>query len=87
MQFCGFRSVIGTIWAVTDTDGRDLSEDFYEYMMSEDAGEICQVSFRFDNSDHSCLSTPSQIPSPFDGIFQYKLQRSFIIIIRLTHSK
>jgi len=26
MQYCGFRSVIGTMWAMADTDGADLSK-------------------------------------------------------------
>ena len=29
MQFCGFRSVVGTMWAMADTDGRDLARYFY----------------------------------------------------------
>ncbi|KAI0252344.1 TPR-like protein [Lactifluus subvellereus] len=29
MQFSGFRSVIGTMWAMADEDGQDLSEYFY----------------------------------------------------------
>ena len=27
MQFCGFRSVVGTMWAMADFDGRDLTKD------------------------------------------------------------
>jgi CHAT domain-containing protein len=26
MQYCGFRSVVGTTWAMADTDGADLSK-------------------------------------------------------------
>jgi CHAT domain-containing protein len=29
MQYCGFRSVVGTMWAMADTDGADLSKHFY----------------------------------------------------------
>ncbi|KAN0141040.1 CHAT domain containing protein [Lactarius tabidus] len=29
MQYCGFRSVVGTMWAMADTDGEDLSKCFY----------------------------------------------------------
>ncbi|KAH9069373.1 hypothetical protein EDB83DRAFT_2197119, partial [Lactarius deliciosus] len=29
MQFCGFRSVIGTMWAMADTDGVDLSKHIF----------------------------------------------------------
>jgi CHAT domain-containing protein len=34
MQFCGFRSVVGTMWAMADTDGRDLARDFYDSIFS-----------------------------------------------------
>jgi CHAT domain-containing protein len=34
MQFSGFRSVIGTMWAMVDEDGRYLSEHFYSKMFS-----------------------------------------------------
>ena len=30
MQFCGFRSVVGTMWAMADVDGSDLARHFYE---------------------------------------------------------
>ena len=29
VQYCGFRSVVGTMWAMADNDGKDLVEDFY----------------------------------------------------------
>jgi CHAT domain-containing protein len=35
LQFCGFRSVVGTLWAMADIDGPDVAEDFYRYMFSE----------------------------------------------------
>jgi CHAT domain-containing protein len=35
MQFCGFRSVVGTMWAMADTDGRDLARDFYYSVFSD----------------------------------------------------
>ncbi|KAI0003263.1 CHAT domain-containing protein, partial [Russula compacta] len=34
MQFCGFRSVVGTMWAMADTDGQDLARDFYKAVFS-----------------------------------------------------
>ena len=34
MQYCGFRSVVGTMWAMADTDGRDLAENFYNSVFS-----------------------------------------------------
>jgi len=36
MQFCGFRSVVGTMWAMADIDGRDLARDFYKSVFSEE---------------------------------------------------
>jgi CHAT domain-containing protein len=35
MQFCGFRSVVGTMWAMADTDGKDLARNFYESVFSD----------------------------------------------------
>jgi len=35
LQFCGFRSVVGTLWAMADIDGPDVAEDLYSYMLSE----------------------------------------------------
>jgi CHAT domain-containing protein len=37
MQFSGFRSVIGTMWAMADEDGQDLSEYFYGKMFTAGA--------------------------------------------------
>ncbi|KAI0252006.1 TPR-like protein [Lactifluus subvellereus] len=37
MQFSGFRSVIGTMWAMADEDGKDLSEYFYSKMFAAGA--------------------------------------------------
>jgi hypothetical protein len=38
MQFCGFRSVIGTMWAMADMDGAVLSKHFYKYIFMESVG-------------------------------------------------
>jgi CHAT domain-containing protein len=32
LQFCGVRSVVGTLWSMVDIDGPDVAEDFYKYM-------------------------------------------------------
>ena len=32
LQFCGFRSVVGTLWGMEDIDGCDVTKDFYKYM-------------------------------------------------------
>ena len=34
IQYCGFRSVVGTMWAMADEDGRDLAENFYKSVFS-----------------------------------------------------
>jgi CHAT domain-containing protein len=36
MQFCGFRSVVGTMWAMADMDGRDLARHFYRSVLSNE---------------------------------------------------
>ena len=35
IQYCGFRSVVGTMWAMADTDWADLSEHFYKTIFSD----------------------------------------------------
>ena len=34
VQYCGFRSVVGTMWAMADQDGSDLANHFYRSMFS-----------------------------------------------------
>ncbi|KAH8995837.1 CHAT domain-containing protein [Lactarius hatsudake] len=34
VQYCGFRSVVGTTWAMVDEDGRDLAKHFYKVLLS-----------------------------------------------------
>ena len=34
MQYCGFRSVVGTMWEMADVDGRDLAKTFYKSLFS-----------------------------------------------------
>lgn len=40
MQFCGFRSVVGTMWAMQDKDGRDLARYFYESVFSSETQDV-----------------------------------------------
>lgn len=35
LQFCGFRSVVGTLWAMADEDGPTVAEAFYQHMFRE----------------------------------------------------
>jgi hypothetical protein len=39
MQYCGFLSVVGTMWAMADTDGADLSKHFYKVIFSDKASQ------------------------------------------------
>ena len=39
MQYCGFRSVVGTMWAMADTDGADLSKYFYKAIFADKADQ------------------------------------------------
>jgi len=34
VQYCGFRSVVGTTWAMVDQDGQELAEHFYKALFS-----------------------------------------------------
>ena len=36
VQYCGFRSVVGTMWAMADQDGGDLAKCFYKSIFSSD---------------------------------------------------
>ena len=40
MQYCGFRSVVGTMWAMADTDGRDLAKYFYKSLFSRQDSSV-----------------------------------------------
>ena len=40
MQYCGFRSVVGTMWAMADTDGRDLARYFYKSLFSSQESSL-----------------------------------------------
>jgi CHAT domain-containing protein/tetratricopeptide (TPR) repeat protein len=35
VQYCGFRSVVGTMWAMADIDGPDLARRFYKSVFSD----------------------------------------------------
>jgi hypothetical protein len=38
VQYCGFRSVVGTMWAMVDEDGRDLATNFYKALFANSKG-------------------------------------------------
>ncbi|KAI0283884.1 CHAT domain-containing protein [Russula brevipes] len=35
VQYCGFRSVVGTMWSMADIDGPDLARNFYKSVFSD----------------------------------------------------
>ncbi|KAF9062799.1 CHAT domain-containing protein [Rhodocollybia butyracea] len=41
MQFCGFRSVVGTLWEMADVDGPDMVKDFYSHLFSDENVAQC----------------------------------------------
>jgi CHAT domain-containing protein len=43
LQFCGFRSVVGTLWAMEDEDGPTIAKEFYKYMFRKPGN---QADFR-----------------------------------------
>ncbi|KAH9000944.1 CHAT domain-containing protein [Lactarius hatsudake] len=40
MQYCGFRSVVGTMWEMADTDGRDLAKSFYKSLFPNQETDV-----------------------------------------------
>jgi hypothetical protein len=38
VQYCGFRSVVGTMWAMVDEDGQDLAKNFYKALFANSRG-------------------------------------------------
>ena len=38
VQYCGFRSAVGTMWSMADTHGRDLAKYFYKALFSGSRG-------------------------------------------------
>ncbi|KAF8262750.1 CHAT domain-containing protein [Lactarius quietus] len=40
MQYCGFRSAVGTLWAMADTDGPDLAEQFYRRVFATQERDV-----------------------------------------------
>ena len=39
MRRCGFRSVVGPLWSMGDTDGVDLRKRFYKLIFSDKASQ------------------------------------------------
>ncbi|KAH9956709.1 CHAT domain-containing protein [Russula dissimulans] len=45
MQYCGFRSVVGTLWAMADPDGQALAGHFYGLMFGKEPEDRRGVGF------------------------------------------
>ena len=43
LQYCGFRSVVGTMWAMADTDGCDMARCVYRSILSGNYEEPCYL--------------------------------------------
>jgi CHAT domain-containing protein len=41
IQYCGFRSVVGTMWAMADEDGQYLAENFYRSVFFSRKQGVC----------------------------------------------
>ena len=39
VQYCGFRGVVGTVWAMMNEDGQELAENFYKPLFSNSRRE------------------------------------------------
>ncbi|KAI9433916.1 CHAT domain-containing protein [Lactarius indigo] len=39
VQYCGFRSVVGTMWAMADVDGEELAKHFYKALFTTSEGD------------------------------------------------
>jgi len=44
VQFCGFRSMVGTMWAMADVDGGELARSYYEsvFLEKRQGGRYCE---------------------------------------------
>jgi CHAT domain-containing protein len=43
--YCGFRSVVGTMWAMADADGQDVVEEFHKSILSsEELNRVCHIT-------------------------------------------
>ena len=43
LQYCGFRSAVGTMWAMADTDGCNVARSVYRSMLSGNNEEPCYL--------------------------------------------
>ena len=60
MQFAGFRSVIGTMWAVDDGETNEITSTFYKYMVDE-SGRLDHTRAAF-----ALNKTMKSVHIPFD---------------------
>ncbi|KAI0344929.1 hypothetical protein BDW22DRAFT_979978 [Trametopsis cervina] len=48
MLFCGFRSVVGTMWRMTDADGPLIAQWFYEELLTKEILELDDIPYALD---------------------------------------
>jgi len=65
MQFAGFRSVIGTMWAVDDGETNKITSTFYRYMVDE-SGRLDHTRAAF-----ALNKTMKSVHVPFDQRILY----------------
>ena len=65
MQFAGFRSVIGTMWAVDDGEANKITSTFYRYMVDE-SGRLDHTRAAF-----ALNKTMKSVDVPFDQRILY----------------
>ncbi|KAI9567953.1 CHAT domain-containing protein [Boletus coccyginus] len=65
MQFAGFRSVIGTMWAVDDDETNKITSSFYRYMVDE-SGRLDHTRAAF-----ALNKTMNSVNVPFDQRILY----------------
>lgn len=50
MLFCGFRSVIGTMWAMNDNDGPLVAEATYSSLLKQEAIMLDVIPYALDSA-------------------------------------
>ncbi|KAI0035015.1 CHAT domain-containing protein [Vararia minispora EC-137] len=46
MQFCGFRAVVGSLWAMNDEDGPALAREYYSHLLNHGAKDCDTADVR-----------------------------------------
>ena len=58
MQFVGFRSAIGTMWAMDDSESKKITPTFYKHMVDDsDRLDHTRMAFALNLDDEICANT------------------------------